>query len=128
MSAPPHFLLCQWGLRTGKRIRLGHPQRFGGKSSHDSWHSQSSRRINVQDICVGIWARDQSCIQQAWQRLISRVARTPGHFVRAILAGERRANQNRLLLLVRCLRHKENFSFYLGTTTTDIVIYGPEIS
>src|SRR6266566_649478 len=107
MPAPHYFLLCQWRLRTREWICLGHPQCFGGKNSYDSWHSKSSRRIDVQNACMGIWAEDQMCIQHAWQRLISCVARTSGHFVRSILAGERGANQNRL----RSLRHRENFSF-----------------
>ncbi len=58
---------------------------------------------------MGIRARDQACIQHAWQHLISCITRTPGHFVRSILAWERCANQNRLRLLLRSLHHKEMF-------------------
>src|SRR5258708_29106345 len=38
MPAPQHFLLCQWRLRTGERVHLGHQERFSGKNSHDSRH------------------------------------------------------------------------------------------
>src|SRR6266567_2761274 len=50
----------------------------------------------------------------AWARLISCIARPPGHFVRAILAGERCANQNWSRLLLRSLRHMGNFSLIEG--------------
>ena len=92
MPTPHHFLLCQWGLRAGERIRLGHSQRIGGKNRHDSWQRQGSRCIDVQDACMGVRARDQTRSQHTWRRLISCVARPPGHFVRSVLAGERRAN------------------------------------
>src|SRR6266571_2208145 len=103
MPAPYHFAHCQWGLRTGERICLGHCQRFGGKNSYDSRHSQSRRCINIQNACMGIRAEDQTRIQHSWQYLVSRIARTPGYFVRSILSRERRANQNRL----RCLHHRK---------------------
>src|SRR6266487_2303397 len=106
MPAPNHFVHCQWGLRTGERICLGHCQRFCGKNSYDSRHSQSRRCIDIQNACMGIRAEDQTRIQHSWQHLVSRIARTPGYFVRSILSRERRANQNRL----RCLHHSENFS------------------
>ncbi len=111
MTAPQHFLLCKRGLRTGKRINLGHSQRFSGKNSHDSWQGQSSRCIYVQNACMGIRARNQAHIKHPWQHLISRVARISGHFIRSVLAGERRANRSRLRLLLCTLRHRVNSSF-----------------
>src|SRR5947209_2736874 len=38
MPAPQHLLLCQWRLRTGERVHLGHQERFSGKNGHDSRH------------------------------------------------------------------------------------------
>ncbi len=52
-------------------------------------------------------------MKNTWQRLISRVPRLTGHFIGPVLAGERRANQNGLRLLLRCLRQKGNPSFYI---------------